>query len=225
MPPSQRSRVAPASDAGSALPAPERPAPPARVRRPQAERSAATQRQLIDATVACLNELGYQQTTVEVVAARANVSRGAVQHHFGLREDLILAVVEDLGRALSVDIPIPRTLTLEQRVDAIVRHNWDILRSSQFVAVVQIWLAERANQQLFSTIQNSVTQVERLLDHRWVETFSDLPLSSGDISALRHVVLASLRGLALRNIYRGKKASWGKEIEILKSMVLHTLSQ
>jgi AcrR family transcriptional regulator len=223
---SRRSRVA-ANRPADALPLPSghTPAKPVRVRRPQAERSASTQRDLINAAVACLNEVGYHQATVEAVVARAKVSRGAVQHHFGSRDDLILAVVEDLGRALSVDVPIPHTLSLEERVDAIVQHNWKILRSAQFVAVIQIWLAERANQQLFPTIQKSVSLVEEQLDRRWVETFSDLPLSSADLSALRHVVLASLRGLALRNIYRGRQATWAREIEIVKAMVLHMLTR
>lgn len=197
----------------------------ARTRRRQAERSASTQRDLINAAVACLSEVGYQQTTVEDVAARAKVSRGAVQHHFGSRDDLILAVVEDLGRALSRDVPIQRDLPLGDRVEAIIDHNWDILRSPQFIAVIQIWMAERTNKQLFPTIQKSVFQVEQLLDRRWVETFSDLSLAPADVSALRHVVLASLRGLALRNLYRGRRATWAGEIEVLKAMVLHILTR
>src|SRR5436309_11852144 len=79
-------------------------------RRTQEERSATTRRRLIDAAVECLNESGYLEATLEVVAARAGVSRGAVQHHFGSRNDLLIAVVEDFGLALSEIDPIDRQL-------------------------------------------------------------------------------------------------------------------
>lgn len=55
-------------------------------RRTQAERSAATRRLLLDATVDCLVEFGYTGTTTAAVAARAGLSRGAQLHHFGTRQ-------------------------------------------------------------------------------------------------------------------------------------------
>lgn len=67
------------------------------VRRTQAERSATTQRLLLDATVACLVELGYGGTTTSAVAERAGVSRGAQLHHYGTRQRLMGAAVEHLA--------------------------------------------------------------------------------------------------------------------------------
>lgn len=66
-------------------------------RRTQAERSATTQRLLLDATVACLVELGYGGTTTSAVAERAGVSRGAQLHHYGTRQRLMGAAVEHLA--------------------------------------------------------------------------------------------------------------------------------
>ena len=51
-------------------------------RRSQAERSASTRQALLDATIACLVEDGYANTTTSRVAERAGVSRGAHLHHF-----------------------------------------------------------------------------------------------------------------------------------------------
>ncbi|CAB4895934.1 MAG: TetR family transcriptional regulator [Actinobacteria bacterium] len=67
------------------------------VRRTQAERSSSTQRLLLDATVACLVELGYGGTTTSAVAERAGVSRGAQLHHYGTRQRLMGAAVAHLG--------------------------------------------------------------------------------------------------------------------------------
>ncbi|MCK5891805.1 TetR/AcrR family transcriptional regulator [Aeromicrobium sp.] len=63
----------------------------------QEERSASTRRALLDATVACLAEVGYAGTTSAAVADRAGFSRGAQLHHFGSRDQLVVAAVEHLA--------------------------------------------------------------------------------------------------------------------------------
>src|ERR1700710_802942 len=65
-------------------------------RRNQAERSAATRQALLDATLECLVEDGYANTTTARVAERAGVSRGAHLHHFQTRSALVAAAVEHL---------------------------------------------------------------------------------------------------------------------------------
>ena len=64
--------------------------------RTQAERSATTRQALLDATIACLVEEGYANTTTARVAERAGVSRGAHLHHFQTRSALVAAAVEHL---------------------------------------------------------------------------------------------------------------------------------
>jgi AcrR family transcriptional regulator len=64
--------------------------------RTKAERSAATRVRLLDATIACLIELGWSGTSTTEVVRRAGVSRGAQVHHYPTKEDLVLAAVEHL---------------------------------------------------------------------------------------------------------------------------------
>jgi AcrR family transcriptional regulator len=65
-------------------------------RRSNAERSAATQARLLDATIDCLVERGWAGTSTTEVVRRAGVSRGAQVHHFPTKEDLVLAAIEHL---------------------------------------------------------------------------------------------------------------------------------
>src|SRR5437763_997275 len=64
--------------------------------RTQAERSATTRQALLDATIRCLVEDGYANTTTARVAERAGVSRGAHLHHFQTRQALVAAAAERL---------------------------------------------------------------------------------------------------------------------------------
>jgi AcrR family transcriptional regulator len=64
--------------------------------RSQRERSAATQEQLIQAVVQSLLERGYHRTSVSEICRRAGVSSSAIQHHFGGKRQLMMAVAETL---------------------------------------------------------------------------------------------------------------------------------
>lgn len=73
------------------------------VRRTQEERSAATQRALLDAAVDCLIEDGYLGFSTTTVADRAGVSRGAQLHHYPTRASLVSAAVAHVFAGLTDD--------------------------------------------------------------------------------------------------------------------------
>jgi len=55
----------------------------------------ATRRSVIDAAVACILERGFYRASSNEIARRAGVTWGVIQYHFGTREALMLAVLED----------------------------------------------------------------------------------------------------------------------------------
>lgn len=73
------------------------------IRRTQEERSAATQRALLDAAVACLIDGGFQGFSTTTVADRAGVSRGAQLHHYPSRSALVAAAVAHVFAGLTED--------------------------------------------------------------------------------------------------------------------------
>jgi AcrR family transcriptional regulator len=52
-------------------------------------------RRLIDAAGALFAERGYSESSVAAIGEAANASRGLVNHHFGSKENLLWAVIED----------------------------------------------------------------------------------------------------------------------------------
>lgn len=192
-------------------------------RRTQADRSATTRRALLDAATICLANLGYAATTVEFIAAKARVSRGAVQHHFGSRDDLLSAIVDDLGSQLMEHYEISGEMTVVQRIDAAIDKDWTTLNSAQFRAAMQVWLSMRSNAQLFSQVSNEVAKIERHLDDYWSLLFADSGIPKKKIAVLRHVVFSTLRGLAIRSIYRSDAVPWREEIKALKEMTIQAL--
>ncbi len=65
-------------------------------RRRQQERSAATRAALIAAARQLFTERGYAAVPAEDIVAAAGLTRGALQHHFGGKPELLRAVFEQL---------------------------------------------------------------------------------------------------------------------------------
>jgi AcrR family transcriptional regulator len=78
-------------------------APRAYTQRRRAESAAATRGRIIEAAIAVYREHGYPGATLQRIAARADVSRGTILHHFGDGEGLLGAVLD--GALASLDVP------------------------------------------------------------------------------------------------------------------------
>jgi AcrR family transcriptional regulator len=91
---------------------PEAKLDPVRAPRTQQQRREETRRALLDAAVESLIEVGFSRTTTLEVQRRADVSRGALLHHFPSKAELLVAAVDHLAemrarelKALSSQLP------------------------------------------------------------------------------------------------------------------------
>src|SRR5438128_1846069 len=75
-----------------------------RRRRSASAPESAGRSQILDAAVACILELGFYRASSNEIARRAEVSWGSIQYHFGSRESLMLAVVEEVNERFSTAI-------------------------------------------------------------------------------------------------------------------------
>ncbi|MGH9250014.1 MAG: TetR/AcrR family transcriptional regulator [Acidimicrobiales bacterium] len=63
--------------------------------------AAATRRTILDAARATFADGGYQAATLDGIAVRAGVTRGAVHHHFGDKRELFVEVFEQVEREIN----------------------------------------------------------------------------------------------------------------------------
>ncbi|MEE4026047.1 TetR/AcrR family transcriptional regulator [Gordonia sp. PKS22-38] len=111
--------------------------------RTQAQRTAATRAKVLDATIASLVELGYAKTTTQEVNRRAEVSRGALLHHFPTRESLVVAAVGHLvDRRMSEILGRPRT------GDEDISVIFEVFDGPLFDAALELWVAARTDEHL-----------------------------------------------------------------------------
>ena len=116
----------------------------------QRERSARTQRLLLDATIDLLVEVGYGATSTPEVARRAGLSRGAQVHHFPRKTDLVSAAVEHLAHKMRNQLlgKMEQLPNDETRLDKAMQSLWEVYRGPLFVAAMELDFASRTDPEL-----------------------------------------------------------------------------
>lgn len=132
-------------------------------RKTQADRRQETQGALLDATIDCLVELGYSGTTTRIVAARAEVSRGAQTHYYATKSDLVVAAVERLFGQLATQFretfenvdPGARTF------DRAIEELWAIVSGPKYAAVLEVIVAGRTDPELRVVVHGVAARLEQ----------------------------------------------------------------
>jgi AcrR family transcriptional regulator len=62
----------------------------------QAQKSALTRDRIVIATLECIVEFGYENTTMAKIAKTAKVSQGSMQYHFPAKLDAVKAAINYL---------------------------------------------------------------------------------------------------------------------------------
>lgn len=119
-------------------------------RGPKQDRSRMTRQRLLSATIELLAEDGWNAATVGAVAERAGVSRGAAQHHFPVREDLITAALQFMfdERTGLADQELGASPSGPDRTERIVTQLVEYYTGPLFRAALQVWTAAAADPQL-----------------------------------------------------------------------------
>src|SRR5690606_4393372 len=113
-------------------------------------RSATTQTKVISAAIQCLKEYGYHGTSVILVAKMAGVSRGAAQHQFPSKVDLMLAVAQHIidGQAQRLLGANDHAPTADNVISAGFDISWQSNRRPERLALLEITLATRSDPEL-----------------------------------------------------------------------------
>lgn len=145
---------------------------PAKRRRTQEERRAATKTALLEATIHCIGRDGYAATSISSIIEEAGVSRGALLHHYPTKNELIAHAIihfyrqrltrfkqqllgadtgnlslEDRLRVLKADFATWYHTGLE--IEVAMRTNDEVARIEQSLSVADHEEMSREYEQLF----------------------------------------------------------------------------
>ena len=189
-----------------------------RPRRTQEERSRATREALLRAAGQCVCRSGPMATTLAQVADLAGVSKGALQHHFEDKRDLMASVVEWGWGAL---VPRLRGLsdtegTITERVDAVVSRMWDSFMSVESVAAFRISTAARGDPALQERIEPYLVQSREMMDREWARLFRDAPADPERVLMARRLAPLLMAGIIQQTNLGIDPPDTAADIDLLK---------
>jgi AcrR family transcriptional regulator len=188
-----------------------------RPRRTQAERSATTRAQVLDAAVACLFELGYARTSTTEIAERAGVSRGAQLHHFPTKAELVTAAVEHLFERRHQEF-VTRMATLPAGADraaSAIDLLWSMFSGPTFYAWLELAVAARTDPELRAAVGGMSERFRDTIDTTFARLFPAPRQSNSFHAVAPHFVFALMDGLALSRIFAGDDS---RRIEVLNAL-------
>ncbi|WP_130835833.1 transcriptional regulator BetI [[Erwinia] mediterraneensis] len=179
-------------------------------------------RQLIDATLSTINEVGLNDATIAQIARRAGVSTGIISHYFrdknGLLEATMRDVTTQLRRAVTGRLDALSDAGTEARLRAIVEGNFD--ETQVHSAAMKAWLdfwSSSMHQPALHRLQR--VSSARLLSTLTVEFRRELPRERARLAA--YGLAALIDGLWLRAALSGEPFN----LERAKTLTTHFIRQ
>lgn len=171
----------------------------AAVRGPQQERSRQTRERLLTSTVDMLAAKGWSATTVSAVAEAAGVSRGAAQHHFPAREDLITAVLDAMFQQMTAEAAsaLDGLPSGAERIEAVVDRAVAIYTGKQFKAALQVWAAAASDETLRAVVLPLEAKLARAAHKLTVRGLDPEGTRGTEAHRLAQLTLDLARGLGL----------------------------
>jgi len=120
----------------------------------QAQKAHETREKILGAVISIIQEGGFGSASSSKIAQRAGITWGAVQHHFGAKEDILQAIM-DLSHEKFIELTSDTSIrqgSMADRVDRFVDAMWVHYQSDLYFAAMEILLASRGMAQVQASI-------------------------------------------------------------------------
>ncbi|NCF34098.1 MAG: TetR family transcriptional regulator [Proteobacteria bacterium] len=163
----------------------------------QQAKSARARAAICNATIASLAEVGYAETSLNRVAAIADFSKGAVQHHFPTKEDLIAATVDALLlRTVQSRAAKPKS------VEAALLNAWQrFINTPAYRALMEVLNAARTDLALRARISADLVDWGQKLDQQSLTSYRAVSGDADDVVMLLNMTRSFMRGLLIQEQY------------------------
>jgi AcrR family transcriptional regulator len=165
----------------------------------RAAQAARSRDQILDAALAAIDEVGLEQASANVIARRAGMTWGAVQHHFGTRDELLLALIERNFWQLEVKvraIGVTSDGSLVDRLQMIADLLWAYCRDPRYRVSWEIIFALRRQPDGVKQYGERLARIEPAWTAAWQQLLSQTLGAEQEKNALT-VLFGAMRGFAI----------------------------
>lgn len=194
------------------------------IRRTQEQRRDLTTAAVLAATVDAVIETGPATGLMEI-ARRAGVTKGALQHHFPTKNDLMTAVVSEGWNDLVdrlVRAPDESTSAAD-RVWSLVSEMWISSQQPLCRAAFMISSDPNISDDLGSRLSPLFAAVRDHLDTLWNESFADLGVPDDRLAHARRFARSHLLGMLLQRQLQSVEPDPSLELSMLSRATLQLM--
>lgn len=186
--------------------------------RTQEEKSKVMRLRLIEATLACLQELGYHGASLTQILKRADVSRGAWRHHYSSKKELMAAAAEHF---LQGPVTSARELVVKSKIEDadigfLIEYVWNNFYQGPYRDIwLEFHVACRTDMELRQRLAPVIRRFFVTLDELWQANFRTTGKTDVGVDVLLNLTLYVMRGMAIQSIiiedadyYRGLRSQW-----------------
>ncbi len=166
----------------------------------QKRKSAQTRIAVLDAAVKCLAEFGYARMTTQLIAHTANISRGAMLHHYATKQELIESVIDytfyKRMERLSREI---RKLSDHERVveQAGIEIFWTGLLTPEYEAYLELSIAARTDDELRAIFEPKAKKFDKIWCEEIASIFPEWRNKRAKLQLAVDFCIAAMEGLLL----------------------------
>lgn len=186
-----------------------------------------TRRRVIEAAISCIYEHGFNAAHTNRIAEAAGVSWGVLQYHFGDKDGLLQAVLDDIFEDFSCALRNTelRGSNLRERTGHLIEVVWSLVSKREYR--VSMAILRNAGKDESSTLngEKQIADWTRTTTGLWDRLFEDDRPDPQRSEIARHLVFATLRGMAdeINPASRSSKAK-AREREALADAITFLLS-
>ncbi len=189
----------------------------------QAAKSKATQDKIINAVVGLIKEKGFSAASSAQIAKRAGITWGAVQHHFGSKEDILEEVLQRSHIKFQETLSSKRFTTgsAERRVAKYVDAAWYHYQGDEYMATMEILLATRGHGKASNDLSISRSRDAHMEMARTI--FYDADVSDTVLQESIYMVHCLLTGILIEMALEPQSFSPSPYVKRLKAQIIQML--
>jgi AcrR family transcriptional regulator len=172
-------------------------------RRSQKERRQRTQDLVLDAAIELLFERGYVNFTTADVAERAGVSRGAQNHYFRTKNDLVLSACR---RAMAIAIENAKSMAAEARsasdvLTYFIDQSRRFFLTPAYIATIDLLIAARTDLALSEDYIRLINTTREEIDAVWLSVFEEAGVAKDEAFVVMSMTHNLMRGMAISRLW------------------------
>jgi len=185
----------------------------------QAAKSLVTRNRIVKSVMSLIQEGGYGAASSSAIAKRAGLTWGAVQHHFGSKDDILEEIIRRSYEVyvLRLRKPALREGSPEQRIALYIAEAWEHYQGEIYLSAIEILMASRGVGRIGSDL--AISSTRSVLLEVTKEVFFDAVVADQAFVDVIYSVHCLLTGMLVESALEPETFAPERQLSLLKTQV------